>query len=541
MAISKKEAVTSLTNKDEIFMSYSTVTKHPYVEWNKETSKNQVWLFASEEEVIAFNTKEAKEKKVAVTGMKLEKAQYLAFFNELYSIGVTAVGWKDGEEQIELELTDIIKAPDLSEIEPQKRPLYNRELQLAGIYFMQEMKRTVPQDERTDDEKKTLRALDGRFCTDLGRSEFIMVMLKNEEDPEKVKVPFVKTKDGKVFQPIFSDVLEYRKYVGNTKDAIGRKVKFKDLLNLKLKNAEGYMLNPAGINMPLTTPLMENISKRMESAEALRKEAYEELKKNGQKLMDIVNKLAEMTGKEEIFVAYSAVTKHSYVTCDEESFNDQVWAFATEEEVKAFAKKVVEEKKQPVVGMKFEKKNFASWIDELYLIGVNAIVWNDGDKKVEFDLAEIGNPRDFSNIPPEKRPLINPVLQLSAIYFMQELNRMNLPQEEIDMEYRQELQEEMLVNVIRAEYLMAVDVDKEDPNKVVIPFIKTKDEKIMHPIFSDIVELEKFTKGKKMRIVKFPFNKLPEVMINDAFAYAINPLGVNIVLPREQVFKMAGK
>lgn len=541
MAISKKEAVTSLTNKDEIFMSYSTVTKHPYVEWNKETSKNQVWLFASEEEVIAFNTKEAKEKKVAVTGMKLEKAQYLAFFNELYSIGVTAVGWKDGEEQIELELTDIVKAPDLSEIEPQKRPLYNRELQLAGIYFMQEMKRTVPQDERTEDEKKTLRALDGRFCTDLGRSEFIMVMLKNEEDPEKVKVPFVKTKDDKIFQPIFSDVLEYRKYVGNTKDAIGRKVKFKDLLNLKLKNAEGYMLNPAGINMPLTTPLMENISKRMESAEALRKEAYEELKKNGQKLMDIVNKLAEMTGKEEIFVAYSAVTKHSYVTCDEESFNDQVWAFATEEEVKAFAKKVVEEKKQPVVGMKFEKKNFASWIDELYLIGVNAIVWNDGDKKVEFDLAEIGNPRDFSNIPPEKRPLINPVLQLSAIYFMQELNRMNLPQEEIDMEYRQELQEEMLVNVIRAEYLMAVDVDKEDPNKVVIPFIKTKDEKIMHPIFSDIVELEKFTKGKKLRIVKFPFNKLPEVMINDAFAYAINPLGVNIVLPREQVFKMAGK
>lgn len=541
MAISKKEAVTSLTNKDEIFMSYSTVTKHPYVEWNKETSKNQVWLFASEEEVIAFNKKEAKEKKVAVTGMKLEKAQYLAFFNELYSIGVTAVGWKDGEEQIELELTDIVKAPDLSEIEPQKRPLYNRELQLAGIYFMQEMKRTVPQDERTDDEKKTLRALDGRFCTDLGRSEFIMVMLKNEEDPEKVKVPFVKTKDGKVFQPIFSDVLEYRKYVGNTKDAIGRKVKFKDLLNLKLKNAEGYMLNPAGINMPLTTPLMENISKRMESAEALRKEAYEELKKNGQKLMDIVNKLAEMTGKEEIFVAYSAVTKHSYVTCDEESFNDQVWAFATEEEVKAFAKKVVEEKKQPVVGMKFEKKNFASWIDELYLIGVNAIVWNDGDKKVEFDLAEIGNPRDFSNIPPEKRPLINPVLQLSAIYFMQELNRVNLPQEEIDMEYRQELQEEMLVNVMRAEYLMAVDVDKEDPNKVVIPFIKTKDEKIMHPIFSDIVELEKFTKGKKMRIVKFPFNKLPEVMINDAFAYAINPLGVNIVIPREQVFKMAGK
>lgn len=88
---------------------------------------------------------------------------------------------------------------------------------------------------------------------------------------------------------------------------------------------------------------------------------------------------------------------------------------------------------------------------------------------------------------------------------------------------------------------MAVDVDKEDPSKISIPFVKTKDDKILHPIFSDVQELEKYTKGKKMRILKFPFNKLPDVMIKDAFAYAINPAGVNVILPREQVFRMAGK
>ena len=119
--------------------------------------------------------------------------------------------------------------------------------------------------------------------------------------------------------------------------------------------------------------------------------------------------------------------------------------------------------------------------------------------------------------------------------------RTDVTPEEIDADYRQELQEEMLVNIIRGEYLMVVDTDKEDPSKVTIPFVKTKDDKILHPIFSDVQEMEKFTKGKKMRVMKFPFNKLPDVMIKDAFAFTINPNGVNVILPREQVFRMAGK
>ena len=473
--------------------------------------------------------------------MKLEKSQYLPFFSELYAIGLDTIVWTDGEEKLEIELKEIVKQPDLNEIEPEKRPLYNAELQRAGIYLIQEVKRTVPQNERTDEEKKKMRELDGRFCTTLAKSEFIMVMLRNEEDPEKVKIPFIKGNDDKIFQPIFSDVLEYQKYVRGEKNALGRKVKFSDLVGLKLEQAEGYMLNPAGINMPLTVQLIENISKRMEAAEAIRKEAFEKLMENSKKINDIANKLVEFTGKEELYIAYSMVTRHPYVTCDEESFNDQVWAFATEEEVKEFAKNLAAEKKIPLLGMKLEKKRFASWIDELHLIGVNAIVWNDGEKQEEIELGEIGNPRDYSGIEPEKRPLINPILQLSAIYFMQEFNRPGVTETEIDKDYRMELQEEMLVNIVRGEYLMAVDADKEDPNKITIPFVKTKDEKILHPIFSDVQELEKFTKGKKMRILKFPFNKLPDVMIKDAFAYAINPAGVNVILPREQVFRMAGK
>ena len=39
----------------------------------------------------------------------------------------------------------------------------------------------------------------------------------------------------------------------------------------------------------------------------------------------------EIQGRENIYVAYSQVTKLPYVTCGEETFNDQVWFFAEEE------------------------------------------------------------------------------------------------------------------------------------------------------------------------------------------------------------------
>ena len=45
--------------------------------------------------------------------------------------------------------------------------------------------------------------------------------------------------------------------------------------------------------------------------------------------------IKELQTRDAVFVAYSQATKLPYVICDEESFNDQVWVFATEEEIKA--------------------------------------------------------------------------------------------------------------------------------------------------------------------------------------------------------------
>ncbi|MDY4693723.1 MAG: SseB family protein, partial [Blautia sp.] len=73
-----------------------------------------------------------------------------------------------------------------------------------------------------------------------------------------------------------------------------------------------------------------------------------------------------------------------------------------------------------------------------------------------------------------------------------------------------------------------------------IPYLKNKKEEILQPVFTDVMELDKFLKGKKLRVVKVPFSKLPDLMIENANAYVINPMGFNLVLNKDQLKKIIG-
>ena len=281
--------------------------------------------------------------------------------------------------------------------------------------------------------------------------------------------------------------------------------------------------------------------------------------------------IKELQNRETVFVAYSQATKLPYVKCDEETYNDQAWIFSTEEGIKEFGKKMLEEKVL-LMGMKFTKKDYPRLYGTFYAIGVNTVVWVDGEDKIEIDLPDIAKQADMSKIEPAKRPLLNPTLELSGIYFMQELRRpvekdqhgnlreleeelivnlkkseylvaMNVDPEDpkkINIPYLKNKKEELIVNLKKSEYLVAMNVDPEDPKKINIPYLKNKKEEILQPVFTDVMELEKFTKGQKLRIAKVPFAKLPELLIDKAMAYAVNPLGFNLVLNREQLNKIIG-
>ena len=279
----------------------------------------------------------------------------------------------------------------------------------------------------------------------------------------------------------------------------------------------------------------------MQKACRVQNKRYREDKEMG---MSVEEAVKELQTRERFFVAYAQATKLPYVTCDEESFNDQAWIFATEEEIKEFGKKKLEDKVL-LMGMRYDKKDFPRFYGTLYAIGVNSVVWNDGENHVEVEIEKIARQADFSKLEPEKRPLLNPTLQLSGIYFMQELRRPVKKEERqnVEEEKRQkvrELEEELIVNVRRAEYLLALDVNPEDPKKVNIPYLKDKEGKILQPVFTDVMEFEKFARGKKLRLMKVPFQKLPELMMQQADNCVINPMGFNLILSREQLTKIIG-
>ena len=210
---------------------------------------------------------------------------------------------------------------------------------------------------------------------------------------------------------------------------------------------------------------------------------------------------------------------------------------ATEEEIKAFGKKKLEDKIL-LMGMKYEKKDYPRFYGTLYAIGVNSVVWVDGENQIEVELTRIARQADFSQLEPKKQPLFNSTLQLSGIYFMQELRR-PIKKEERTVNLR-EMEEELIVNLRKSEFLLAMDVDPENPKKINIPYLKNKKDEILQPVFTDVMELEKFTKGRKLRIAKVPFNKLPDLMIQQAIAYAVNPMGFNLILTKEQMAKIIG-
>ena len=116
----------------------------------------------------------------------------------------------------------------------------------------------------------------------------------------------------------------------------------------------------------------------------------------------------------------------------------------TEEGIKEFGKKMLEEKVL-LMGMKFTKKDYPRLYGTFYAIGVNTVVWVDGEDKIEIDLPDIAKQADMSKIEPAKRPLLNPTLELSGIYFMQELRR---PVEKDQHGNLRELEEELIVNRI---------------------------------------------------------------------------------------------
>lgn len=250
--------------------------------------------------------------------------------------------------------------------------------------------------------------------------------------------------------------------------------------------------------------------------------------------------IKKLQDSDMIYAAYSQATRMPFATCDENTYNDQAWLFTDESDIQKFAKEYTE-KHIPLMGVKVEKKQAPTFYMNLYAMGINELVFCTEGEKYFFGFTDVIKVPDFEKQEERQRPLLNPALQLSVVYFLQELRR---PGAERNQEVLKELEEEVSANLIKSEFIMPVDIDQKkeekDPTRYLLPYIKNKEGKCYQPLFSDTGEVIKHGKqlkndGKKHEFIKVPFEKLDTYMATNCDGYVLNPEGYALTLHKEQI------
>lgn len=246
--------------------------------------------------------------------------------------------------------------------------------------------------------------------------------------------------------------------------------------------------------------------------------------------------IKKMQHLEKTYVIFGQATKMPFITCDEESFNDQIWVFTTEDNAKAYAERRREEQKDLLMVVCMENKQLLGFYSSLYLLSVNEIVFTEEEQKTYIPIEKLVMKQDFSKLPEEKRPLTNSQMQLTGLYFMQEVHRALPNTEKPNL---RELEEEMVVNLVRSRFLIAVDVEGEKPlpdgSNVKIPCVQNQDGKMFQPIFTDSNELQKFNKDGKFKGNMVDFANIEKILGSNIEGVVLNPQGMNIVILRSKI------
>ena len=170
--------------------------------------------------------------------------------------------------------------------------------------------------------------------------------------------------------------------------------------------------------------------------------------------------------------------------------------------------------------VKVEKRHLLSFYASLFPMGVNALAVNKGlEDEIHIQLGDLVKRPDMDHLPDGKKWVENPQFHLTALYFMQQMRKD--PKQEMTEELR-EMQEEMLVDLQKGKFLIAVEDGKG------LPVLKQKDGSVFQPIFTDPDEFRKFNRKNTYRTALIEYAKIPEILAPEAKGVLVNPMGVNI-------------
>ena len=250
----KQKMLSDLRGAKEIFVAMSLCTKMPYVVCDPETFDDEVLIYFSEED-MKREGKRLIEKKIPIQIAKVEAAQMLNFYANLYTMGVNCVlvnQYLDSETRI--QLSELVHRPGNGKTPDGQVWIENPGLHLTALYFMQELRRQKL-DALTDE----LKELQEEILADYSKGQYIAAFHENNG------IPLLKQQNGDAYQPIFTDALEFRKFNKDNqfKAVVVAATKIPEVL---AGEAKGVVVNPFGVNLQL--PIVKRAAKKPEGQAA---------------------------------------------------------------------------------------------------------------------------------------------------------------------------------------------------------------------------------------------------------------------------------
>lgn len=228
-----------LSGSENLYVMMSVCTRMPFVLCDEETFDDEILMFANVEDAQAEGKRLA-ESMIPVNIAKLENKQLLGFYSGLYTMGVNCIVLnRNKDQEMRIQLEDLVKRPDMTKLEEGKVWVENPQLHLTALYFMQEVRRQK-QPKLTEE----LKELQEEVLVSYGRGRYILA-IQNDKG-----LPVLKQKNGDTYQPIFTDIVEFRKFnkEGNFRTAVIQAQKVPEILAPEVK---GVVVNPFGVNLQI--------------------------------------------------------------------------------------------------------------------------------------------------------------------------------------------------------------------------------------------------------------------------------------------------
>lgn len=237
--VTKQETLQALRNPGEIYVVMSVATRMPFVDCDDETFDDQVFLYYRLDDAKE-KAKALAEQRYQVAVAKIEEKQLLGFYTNLYTMGVNCLAVNSGTDMaISVQLNELVRRKTPEELPKGQKLIENPALHLTAMYFMQELRR-----QNGAEPTRELKELQEELLAHYTEGTFILAI---QEDGQ---VPVLKQKDGSVYQPVFTDAVEFRKFARDKKFRTAA-VPAGKIPELLVPEAKGVAINPFGVNVQL--------------------------------------------------------------------------------------------------------------------------------------------------------------------------------------------------------------------------------------------------------------------------------------------------